>query len=164
MNSNHLRPLRMLAVVWFLAIFVSCSGYKTSAVPPTPTLDSQTLEKYAPALINSVTFSAVSHSRRRATVALHTRRPVEVDLPASPLRNYKLRWVVISPTGDTKFSEGEVALPTLAPGTEWSGEVQWDVPEANYVLTVSIVRPTGLTAIERTYDADGKLIEGEVGK
>lgn len=149
----------MLAVVWFLAIFVSCSGYKTSAVPPTPTPDPQTLEKYAPALINSVTFSAVSHSRRRATVALHTRRPVKVDMPTDTLRNYKLHWAVTSPPGDTKFSEGEVVLPTLAPGTEWLGEVQWAIPEADYVLTVSIVRPTGLTVIERTYDADGELIE-----
>lgn len=37
MNSNHFRPLRSLAVVGFLAVFVSCTGYRPSAVPPTPT-------------------------------------------------------------------------------------------------------------------------------
>lgn len=164
MNPTHLRPLRMLAVVWFLAIFVSCSGYKTSAVPPTPTPDPQTLEKYAPAVINSVTFSDASNSRRSALVVLHTRGPADGEMPASTLRNYTLRWAVTSLSGETKFSEGDVSLPTLAPGTEWSGEVQWNVPEVDYVFTVSIVRPTGFTVIERKYDVDGKLVESGAGE
>jgi len=153
----------MLAVVWFLAIFVSCTGYRTSAVPPTPTPDPQTLEKYAPAVINSVTFSDASNSRR-ALVVLHTRGSVDGKLPASTLRNYTLRWAVTSRTGETKFSEGDVLLPTLAPGTDWSGEVGWNVPEADYVFTVSIIRPTGFTVIERKYDVEGELIKDEAGK
>ena len=164
MNSTHLRPLRMLAVVWFLAIFVSCTGYKTSAVPPTPTPDPQTLEKYAPALINSITFFDVSNSRGRVTVALHTRELIDQDRPGSMLRDYTLHWAVTSPRGETKFSEGIVALPALAPGTDWSGEVAWEVPQAEYVLTVSIVQPTGFTVIERTYDEEGELIEGVAGE
>jgi hypothetical protein len=159
MNSNHLRPLRMLAVVWFLAVFVSCTGYKTSAVPPTPTPLPQSL-----AAISVFSFSPASADRRSAMVALHTRELIDQDRPGSLLWDYTLHWAVTSPQGDTKFSEGHVALPTLAPGTEWLGEVQWDIPEADYVLTVSIVRPTGFIVIEGTYDAEGKLIEGRAGK
>jgi hypothetical protein len=154
MNASHLRPLRMLAVVWFLAFFVSCTGYKTSAVPPTPTLRSQSQDA-----ISVFSFSPALGDRRNATVALHTRELIDQDLPGSMLRDYILHWAVTSPQGDTKFSEGQVALPTLAPGTDWSGQVAWDVPQTEYVLTVSIVQPAGFTVIERTYDEEGKLVE-----
>jgi beta-glucuronidase len=114
--------------------------------------------EYAPALIDSVTLSSPVDGKRTTTVALHTRGPVEVDMPAYTLRGYSIHWVLTSPDGATKFSEGNVALPTLAPAATWSGDVQWAVPAQGYVLTVSIIRPTGFTVIERTYDASGKLI------
>jgi len=109
-------------------------------------------EEYTPVLIESVTFSPAREDSQSATVALRTRGPVETDMPAYTLRGYKLHWAVTSPDGGTAFSEGDVALPTLEPGSEWSGQVEWAVPEAEYVLTVSVVRPTGFTAIERSYD------------
>jgi beta-galactosidase/beta-glucuronidase len=109
-------------------------------------------EEYTPVLIESVTFSPAREDSRSATVALRTRGPVETDMPAYTLRGYKLHWAVTSPEGGTAFSEGDIALPTLEPGSAWSGQVEWAVPAAEYVLTVSVVRPTGFTAIERSYD------------
>lgn len=115
-------------------------------------------EEYAPALIDSVTLPSASGGERSATVVLHTRGPVDVDMPAYTLRGYSLHWVVTSPDGVTEFSVGEVALPTLTPGRAWSGDVKWAVPQADYVLTVSIVRPTGFTVLERSYNSQGELI------
>lgn len=54
------------------------------------------------------------------------------------------------------FSEGEVTLPTLEPGSEWAGQVEWTVPQAEYVFTVSVVRPTVFTVVERSYDSEGE--------
>jgi hypothetical protein len=56
------------------------------------------------------------------------------------------------------FSQGDVLLPTLAPATEWTGKTQFKVPTADYILTVSIIRPTGFTIIERSINAKGELI------
>jgi hypothetical protein len=77
-------------------------------------------------------------------------------VPAYTLRGYSLHWAVTSPEGGAVFSEGELALPTLEPGSEWSGQAEWAVPEAEYVFSVSIVRPTGFTVIERSYDSEGE--------
>jgi hypothetical protein len=55
------------------------------------------------------------------------------------------------------FSAGELALPTLEPGSRWSGEIGWAVPETEYVFTIHVVRPTGFTVLERSYDSDGRL-------
>jgi beta-glucuronidase len=124
-------------------------------------------EEYTPVLIESAIFSPVSGGSQSATVALRTRGPVETDMPAYTLRGYTLHWAVASipsatsPEGETVFLDGEVALPTLEPGSEWSGQVEWTVPEVPYVLTVSVVRPTGFTVIERTYDAQGERLPTE---
>lgn len=118
-------------------------------------------EEYTPVLIESVTFSPAREDGQSATVALRTRGPLEADMPAYTLRGYRLHWVVTSPEGETTFSEGDIALPTLEPRSEWSGRVEWTVLEAQYALTVSVVRPTGFTAIERTYDAQGERLPTE---
>jgi beta-glucuronidase len=115
-------------------------------------------EEYAPALIDSLTLSPAAVGKRMATVALHARGPLDVDMPAYTLRGYTLLWALTSPDGATKFSAGDIPLPTLEPAATWSGEILWTVPTQDYVLTVSIVRPTGFTVIERTYDAKGKRI------
>ena len=118
-------------------------------------------EEYSPVLIDSVTFSPASGDRRSATVSLHTRGPVKEDMPTYTLRGYSLQWAVTSPQGDVTFSEGDIPLPALAPATTWSGEVEWVVPEAEYVVTLSIVRPTGFSVIEHLYNSQGEVLQSE---
>jgi beta-glucuronidase len=118
-------------------------------------------EEYTPVLIESVIFSPVSGDSRSADLVLRTRGPIEVEMPAYTLRAYRLHWAATSLDGETIFSEGDVPLPPLEPGSQWSGQVEWTIPRAEYVLTVSVVRPTGFTAIERTYDAHGERLRTE---
>ncbi|HEY2982170.1 MAG TPA: hypothetical protein VGJ22_13380, partial [Anaerolineales bacterium] len=115
-------------------------------------------EEYAPALIDSVNLSPVSAGRQRAAVSLHTRGPIEADLPAYTLRGYTLHWVLISPDRRIKFSEGDVLLPVLVPGSVWSAEIEWAAPDEEYALMLSIVRPTGSAVIEKLYNSSGELI------
>lgn len=117
--------------------------------------------EYAPVVIDSVVFSPPSGSTQRATVGLHTRGPVEEDMPAYTLRGYTLHWAVTSSDGEETFSDGDLSLPTLAPGSQWSGEVEWVVPQADYVLTLSVIRPTGFSVIEQSYNARGILLLSE---
>jgi beta-glucuronidase len=115
-------------------------------------------EEYAPVRIEGVELSAASAGRRSATVALRTRGPVDLDMPAYTLRGYRLHWVVRSPQGDTVFAEGDLALPVLEPGAAWSGQVDWAVPQAEYLLTLSIIRPTGFAVLEQWYNERGELL------
>jgi hypothetical protein len=149
------------------AIFWSYRNYRTPSPWKTGLIDSDEdkngswavlRDEYAPALIDSVALSPVKGGQRTVTVTLHTRGPVDVDMPAYTLRGYTLHWVITSPAGDTTFSEGDVSLPVLAPGTHWSGGVALTLPDRDYVLKVRIVRPTGFSVTERTYDAQGKLV------
>ena len=48
-----------------------------------------------------------------------------------------------------------------APDFDDSGWTMVTVPEAEYVLTVSVVRPTGFTVIERSYNSKGELLQPE---
>jgi hypothetical protein len=79
-------------------------------------------------------------------------------MPAYTLRGYTLHWAVTPPDGSTRFSGGDVSLPTLAPGTQWSGDITIKVPGEEYIITVSIVRPTGYSVTDRSYDSEGNLI------
>jgi len=115
-------------------------------------------DQYAPALIDSMTLSPVAGGQRTATVALHSRGPVDMDMPAYTLRAYTLHWAVTSPDGGSTFSEGDVSLPILAPGTQWSGEIALTVPSEDYILTLSVVRPTGFSVTERSYNTQGELV------
>jgi len=115
-------------------------------------------EEYAPVLIDSLTLSPKADGKRAATVALHTRGPVEVDMPVYTLRGYSLHWEVVSQDGSTKFSEGDISLPRLAPASQWSGEIEFTVPVEEYIMIVSIIRPTGYSVIERSYNTDGEFI------
>jgi beta-glucuronidase len=119
----------------------------------------QTLrEEYSPALIDSLTLSPVSDGKYRATVSLHTRGPVDVDMPAYTLRGYSLHWAVTSPDGSTIFSAGDIPLPILIPASQWSGEFDFSMPSEEYIVTVGIIRPTGYSIIERSYSARGEPI------
>jgi hypothetical protein len=79
-------------------------------------------------------------------------------MPVYTLRGYSLHWAVTSIDGSTKFSEGDLPLPTLVPASRWSDEVELTVPTEEYIITVNIIRPTGFSVIERSYSAEGELI------
>ena len=91
---------------------------------------------------------------------MHTRGPVDTDLPAYTLRGYRLHWTLTSVADGSILEEGDQDLPMLAPGSVWSGEVAFPIPEEDYQLTISILRPTGFSVTDRTYDARGNSIEG----
>jgi hypothetical protein len=69
-------------------------------------------------------------------------------MPAYTLRNYRLHWEFVSPDGKVVFSQGDVDLPMLTPGTDWSEKVEAAQPPKNYQFRVSVIRPTGFTVIE----------------
>ena len=58
-------------------------------------------EEYAPVLIDFLILSPIADDKRTATVTLHTRSPIDVDMPAYTLRDYSLHWQVTSPGGTT---------------------------------------------------------------
>jgi beta-glucuronidase len=118
-------------------------------------------EEHAPVKIESVDFGSKSGGSpssavRSAEVTLRCRGPG--DMPSYILREYGLHWALTSPGGEETFAEGEVALPMLEPGTKWTGSVEWTEPQTEYVLTLSIIRPTGFSVIERSYDATGAML------
>jgi hypothetical protein len=115
-------------------------------------------EEYAPLLIDSLSVAPATNDKQIATVKLHTRGPVDEDMPAYTLRGYSLHWVVASPDGSAKFSQGETDLPTLTPASHWSGSFEFSEPTEEYVITLDIIRPTGYSVIERSYSAKGELI------
>jgi hypothetical protein len=51
-----------------------------------------------------------------------------------------------------------MSLPTLAPASQWSGDIQLTVSGTDYIVTVSIMRPTGFSVTEVSYDAQGEQI------
>jgi hypothetical protein len=116
-------------------------------------------EEYAPILIDSLTLSRQDDGKPTAKVSLHTRGPVDVDMPAYTLRGYSLQWTLTSPDGSKEFSEGAIALPVLAPASEWSGDIVFDLPGEEYIVTLKIMRPTGYAVIERSYDSDSRLLK-----
>ena len=115
-------------------------------------------EEYAPILIDSIQLSPASEGQYTATVNLHTRGPIDVDMPAYTLREYSFHWAVTSPDGSKLFSEGDVDLPILAPASQWSGNIVFNIPTEKYIVTLRIMRPTGYSVTEHSFDAEGKLI------
>ena len=112
-------------------------------------------DEYAPVLIDSVSVSPPAESVQHAVVVLRARGPIERDMPAYTLRGYRLHWTVAGKKDGRIVSEGELALPMLAPGTTWSARVEWPVPTQDYLLTFRLLRPAGFMVLERVYDAQG---------
>jgi hypothetical protein len=112
-------------------------------------------EAYAPAALDAVHVSPASSGTQRATVVLRVRGPVEHDLPAYTLQGYRLAWTVAATDGQWIFAQGVLPLPTLPPGTTWSANLAWAVPEADSRLTLQLLRPTGFVVLEHTADAHG---------
>ena len=115
-------------------------------------------DEYTPVLIDALTLSPVMDGQRTISVELHTRGPIDVDMPVYTLRGYTLRWMVTSADGSTQFSEGDIPLPTLLPASEWAGKIQFAISSTDYIVTVSIVRPTGFNVIEQSINVRGEHI------
>jgi beta-galactosidase/beta-glucuronidase len=114
-------------------------------------------EANAPVVVDAVRFVPRSGRIRSASVVLRARGPVDSDMPAYTLRAYHFEWAVVAPDGQSALAQGRLPLPTLAPGTTWSGTVTWPAPAGDYRLTLRVMRPTGVAVLERTYDARGRL-------
>jgi hypothetical protein len=80
-------------------------------------------------------------------------------MPVYTLRGYRLRWMVTSPDKQIVSSQGEIPLPALPPAGAWSGEIAWQAPQGNAILTVSLVRPAGFAVLECSFDTQGKPIQ-----
>ena len=115
-------------------------------------------QEYAPASIESLNLHSDTNSNSIATVVLRTRGPLNLDMPVYTLRGYSLHWQVTSLDHAQKFSESDVPLPTLAPTSEWTGEVEFPTPNEGYIITVSIMRPTGFSVMDYIYNAKGEVI------
>ena len=115
-------------------------------------------EEFSPILIDSLTFSPAVNSQWTVTVTLRTRGPVNSDMPVYTLRGYTLHWSMTSPDGSLKFSEGDLLMPTLAPATQWLGKFPITAPAVDYIITISVIRPTGYEVIERSYNAKGEIL------
>jgi beta-glucuronidase len=119
-------------------------------------------EAYSPVLIDSVKFSSSPERDRTVVVGLKTRGPVEMDMPAYTLWDYRLKWSITSLDGEEIYSKAELSLPTLDPGSEWEGKIIFDDPGENFMLNLSIERPTGYSVIEQAYDSDGNPLPWNV--
>jgi beta-galactosidase/beta-glucuronidase len=152
------KPFVAGAIFWSYQDYRTPANYKTGLVDATRNKRSSwsvLRDAFSPALVDSVTFSAGTGNKQKALVDLHTRGPVDKEIPAYTLRGYSLHWAVTSPKGDKMFSSGDISLPILAPGSKWSGNITWTIPGEDYILTISVIRPTGFSVIERTYDVTG---------
>jgi beta-glucuronidase len=115
--------------------------------------------EFSPLLVERLAFSSPEESKRTARITLRARGPLEVDIPAYTLQDYRLVWQVTSPDGDEIFSQVEIQLPVLLPGETWEGELAWEVPEREHVFRLSILRPMGFSLLERAYDEEGVELE-----
>ncbi len=116
-------------------------------------------EEFSPVIIDSENFSAQTNGNKVLSISFHTRGPIDMDMPVYTLRGYSLHWVVTSPDKGTNFSEGNLLLPTLAPAAKWSGEIKFEVPAEKYIVTVSVLRATGFSVIDRSFNMQGELIQ-----
>lgn len=157
MSVFRTKPLIAGAVFWTYQDYRTRSNFVMGVVDPErnkhPSWD-VLREEFSPVLIDALKLSPQVDDKRTATIALHTRGPVDVDLPAYTLRGYQLHWSVIPSDSSLTYSEGDILLPTLAPAAQWSGEIPLTVPATQYTITISIIRPTGYNVIEHSYNAN----------
>jgi beta-glucuronidase len=142
------------------AIFWTYQDYRTPAGFVMGIVDAQrnhrgsweTLRQaFSPVLFDGLSLNSASDGLRTATVSLRTRGPLAEAIPAYTLRGYTLHWEVMS--GDTTLAEGDIALPTLTPGTAWTGQIQWNAQVMDCNVHLSVRRPTGFEALDTTYPA-----------
>jgi len=116
-------------------------------------------EEFSPVLFDSLNILLGNNGRSMFTVTMHSRGPIDSDMPVYTLRGYYLHWVVTSQDGNIELSQGDVPLPTIAPASQWTDEISFDAPSTEYILTISIIRPTGYSVIERSLNTQGELIK-----
>jgi hypothetical protein len=58
-----------------------------------------------------------------------------------------LHWMGVGTQGQTVLWQGNLSHPRLTPGTTWSTPVEWPIPTEDYIVTLKIIRLTGLTAL-----------------
>jgi hypothetical protein len=153
------KPFIVGAIFWTYQDYRTRSGFQMGIVDAwRHRRGSWTLlrEAYAPVVLDAVHVSSAIDGTQRATVTLLVRGPVERDLPAYTLREYRLAWAVTAPDSQQVFAQGALALPVLSPGTTWSGILEWAVPGADYRLTLRLLRPTGFAVLEHTYNVHGR--------
>jgi hypothetical protein len=75
-----------------------------------------------------------------------------------------LQWIVVGAQDQTVLWQRNLSHPTLILGTTWSSRVEWPIPTEDYVVTLKIIRLTGLTALERTYDTQGDQRQSPTGQ
>jgi beta-galactosidase/beta-glucuronidase len=155
------RPYVAGAIFWSYQDYRTPTGFKSGLVDAERNKHGSwglLRDQYAPVLIDSVALSAMPEGKRIATISIHTRGPLDTDIPAYTLRGYALHWRVTSADGIVVFDEGHEPMPVLSPGSQWSSSVTWKMSGEQYVFTVSIVRPTGFSVTERSYDALGQIV------
>jgi beta-glucuronidase len=155
------KPFIAGAVFWTYQDYRTRSGFVMGVMDPErnkrPSWD-VLREEFSPALFDSFALSPVVDGHRTMTITLHTRGPIDMDMPVYTLRGYTLQWALTSTEGSTEFFEGEASLPTLSPASQWSGEFTLEVPAMDYIVTVSIIRPTGFSVIECSINENGEQI------
>jgi beta-glucuronidase len=117
-------------------------------------------DEYSPVCFESVKSTFLTEGSQRTTIRLRARGPLESDLPVYTLRGYRLQWQATSSDKIVVFAQGEIPLPELLPSCAWSGELVWNAPPKETILTVSIVRPGGHCVLECSYDPWGDLPHG----
>jgi transcriptional regulator with XRE-family HTH domain len=149
------------------AIFWTYQDYRTRSNFIMSLVDSQRNQRgswevlrdeYSPAFIDTLTLPTSSDGQRVATVSLHTRGPMDIDMPIYTLREYTLHWEVTLIDKKTMIFQGDVSLPNLAPTTQWTGEIKFPIPSQEYIVELSIIRSTGSSVIERSFDALGEQL------
>ena len=115
-------------------------------------------QEYAPVSIESFDLNPTTDGNRIATVSLATRGPIDVDMPVYTLRGYSLHWRVTSPDRTRTFSEGDIPLPAIVPASQWTGAMEFPAPADEYIVMVSIMRPTGFSVMDRSYNSESELI------
>jgi hypothetical protein len=108
-------------------------------------------EEFAPLVIEKVDFTFTKKDQCRVKVKLHTRGPLENDLPAYTLRNYRVTWEFLSSAGKPLNLRGEVHLPVLLPGTSYNLNIEVPSWIKKSKLHISVIRPTGFIVIEKCY-------------
>lgn len=109
-------------------------------------------EEFAPLLIEAADFSFPKEDQCKVNVSLRTRGPVDIDLPAYTLRNYRVNWELSSPDGSRISTYGEIGLPVLSPGSSHKLTIKTIRPPKGYRLRLNVLRPTGFAAIEREFE------------